>query len=236
MRRARLQTAKWTMHRPKLIAPSTICKGRSAAVSRPLTRAAFLKRVDLQLDHAKVQDMAKALAKVAGIPIKVDRGVPADASTTLTMDVQGVPVANVLEAIATKTDLMIAPDGDGVILKKWAHLNGRTFRDPHRALEQRMGRSPTLWDLAELGVTLADRFRPDGFAGGGPFFGGAPGQMTLVIRARTPFFTPGAAPGANPFGNPGQNNFGGPGGSSRPKSIPGPGGQGPNPSAGRVLA
>src|SRR5258708_835710 len=65
-------------------------------------QAALVKRVDLRLDHATLAFVAKVLAKVSGVSIKVDADVPADASTVLNMDVQAVPLASVLEAIATK--------------------------------------------------------------------------------------------------------------------------------------
>jgi len=93
-------------------------------------RAAFMRSVDIHLDHATVRLLATALSKATGIPVKVDADVPADSSTTLTLDAKAVPFANALEAIAEKADLMIAPDGSGVVLKKWPHLNNRVLRSP----------------------------------------------------------------------------------------------------------
>ena len=180
------------------------------------SREALMKRVDLQLDHAKVQDLVTVLAKVAGVSIRVDPGVPADASMILTMDVLGVPLASVLEAIAEKADLMIAPDGDGVMLRKWPHLNGRVLRDGTAPWSSDWGVPPTITGLTGAGG--AGRFfggvgggdagrggagafnRPDGSTGGGGFpdsggFGGA-----------------GVSPGQNPFGGQAPGGMGiGPG-------------------------
>jgi hypothetical protein len=142
-------------------------------------RAAFRQPVDIQLDHAKVQDLARVLSRVSGISVKVDKNVPSDASTMLTMDAQAVPFASVLEAVAQKTDLMIAPDGSGVILKKWPHLNGRVYRSATAPWSSDWIVPPTV-----NGANMPAGFNPfggGGFGGNGEgaFFGGASPQPVL---------------------------------------------------------
>jgi hypothetical protein len=103
--------------------------------------------VDIQMDHATVQQFASALSKATGVPVEVDKSVPADASTMLTIDAQQIPFASVLEAIAQKADLMIVPNGEGVLLKKWPHLNGRVYRSPNAPWSAEWGVPPATSSL-----------------------------------------------------------------------------------------
>lgn len=201
-------------------------------------RMEFSRPVTIQLDHASVSQFAAALSKATGISVKVDPGVPADASTMLTLDVQGVPFANVLEAIATKTDLMIARADTGVVLKRWPHLNDRVFRTPTAPWSSDWGVPPTL-------------MRPGAVPGGVNPYGSMGGGLPLLgsggdfAGGNNTFFSPsqqrelgGGLPALEPgSGNPGQQRFG-PGNEGPQPGQPGfqpgqpgfqPGGQGPQP-------
>lgn len=87
-------------------------------------RMAGLRRpVVVQLRDASVKQAAQALSQAPGVPIGVDDRVPAD--LRLTMDVQGVPLITVLEAIGRQTNLMIAADpqsAKGFVLKPWPSM------------------------------------------------------------------------------------------------------------------
>jgi hypothetical protein len=87
-------------------------------------RMAGLRRpVVVQLRDASVKQAAQALSQASGAPIGVDDRVPAD--LRLTMDVQGVPLLTVLEAIGRQTNLMIAADpksAKGFVLKPWPSM------------------------------------------------------------------------------------------------------------------
>jgi hypothetical protein len=87
-------------------------------------RMAGLRRpVVVQLRDASVKQAAQALSQASGVPIGVDDRVPAD--LRLTMDVQGVPLITVLEAIGRQTNLMIAADpqsAKGFVLKPWPFM------------------------------------------------------------------------------------------------------------------
>lgn len=62
----------------------------------------------------------------------------------LTLDAQAVPLGTVLEAIAEKADLMIAPQGAGVDLKRWPHLNDRVYRSTTAPWSSDWGVPPTV--------------------------------------------------------------------------------------------
>jgi len=193
---------------------------RTAAIAR----LAFRKPVTIQLDHATVRQFASALSKATEMSVKVDASVPANASTTLTLDAQGVPLANVLEAIANKTDLMIAPDNGGVILKAWPHLNNQVIRSATAPWSGDWEVPPTVVAAGfggNRGVgqepSTNGGFNPfsanqtqDPFAGGsqppqGGFFGGR-GQQPGQFGA--PNGQPGQQPGPGFFpGGPGQPGF-----------------------------
>ncbi|HLJ54212.1 MAG TPA: OmpH family outer membrane protein [Chthonomonadaceae bacterium] len=188
------------------------------------SRAAFMKRVDLQVEHAKIGDVAKALSKAANVSIVVDRSVAADPGMAITMDVQGVPLAAVLESVAQKADLMIAPDGDGAILKRWPRMNGRAYHDPTAPWSADWGVPPTMamqgYMSGYVGPAMGAGGPQPGGQGVNPFFG-SPGA-----QGRNPFGGgQGPQPGANPF-------FGGPGlqpGQANPFQPGNPGTPGMNP-------
>jgi hypothetical protein len=188
-------------------------------------RLAFRRPVTLQLDHASVRQFAAVLAKATGIPVKVDAAVPNDATTMLTMDAQAVPFADVLEAIAQKTDLMIAPADQGVVLKQWPHLNDRVMRTPTAPWSADWVVPPTIRAAGFAG-------NPTGFNPGSPQ-GAFPGQSP---QSANPF------EGANPFGGQGAPVAGRPGGGGfgPPQGVPGaapgfgnPGQFGPGPMPGQ---
>jgi len=193
---------------------------QSAAV-----RAAFMRPVTIELDHVAVQEVAMALTKATGMSVTVDKGVPANSPTRLTLNAQAVPLANVLEAIADKADLMIAPEGSGVALKPWPHLNDRVFRTASAPWSNDWGVPPTV--RAGFG----------GFGGGSGFFGGQGGTPQPGVGplpgAPSPqgpgSFGGGPQGGFNPNGPGGPLggfNPGGPGGPQGGFNPGGPGGPG----------
>lgn len=84
-------------------------------------RFAPLRRpVNLELKNATLRQAAEALTKVSGTQVRIDPSVPEE--TRLTLDANSMPLGNVLEVIAAKTVLMIAPTEEGVLLKRWPSL------------------------------------------------------------------------------------------------------------------
>jgi hypothetical protein len=71
--------------------------------------------VDVQVKDATVEITASALSRGSGVPIRVGPSVPKE--TRVTLDARRVALSTVLEAIARQADLLIVPDGDGVLLE-----------------------------------------------------------------------------------------------------------------------
>jgi hypothetical protein len=92
--------------------------------------------VDIKIHDGTVQQAAEALAGASGVKIQVDKSVPptiagartdfgsgAATDLRLTVEAQGVSLGTVLESIATRANLMIAPMPDGILLKSWPTIN-----------------------------------------------------------------------------------------------------------------
>ncbi|HEY3412926.1 MAG TPA: hypothetical protein VGM51_07705 [Armatimonadota bacterium] len=71
--------------------------------------------VDVQLKDATVEQTAQALSRGSGVSIRVDSSVPK--KTRITLEARRVALSTVLEAIARQADLLIVPDGEGVLLQ-----------------------------------------------------------------------------------------------------------------------
>jgi hypothetical protein len=82
--------------------------------------ATFYRPMNINMKDATVLEAANALSQASGMPINVDKQVPKD--IRLSVEAQGVPFATILESVAEQAKLMIAPDGNGVVLKTWPTL------------------------------------------------------------------------------------------------------------------
>ncbi|HTE20117.1 MAG TPA: hypothetical protein VK689_17265 [Armatimonadota bacterium] len=82
--------------------------------------APLVRTVDVQFRDATLKQAAQALTQVAGFPIRADESLPQD--KRLTVQVQGVALGTVLEAIGKQAEIMIAPDGAGIALRSWPTL------------------------------------------------------------------------------------------------------------------
>src|SRR5713101_2607394 len=79
-------------------------------------RLSLLRRpVSVELRDSPVRQAVQTLSQASGITINVDKDVPTD--KRLTVLAQGVPMATVLDTMARQTGLLIAPEGNGVLLK-----------------------------------------------------------------------------------------------------------------------
>jgi hypothetical protein len=123
-------------------------------------RMASLRRpVVVQLRDASVRQAAQAISQASGVPIGVDDRVPTD--VRLTMDVQGVPLATVLEAMARQANLMIAPDpknAQGFVLKPWPSMevNGQKqeFTGQYAPWSDELGPLTGAWTLFRSGLSV----------------------------------------------------------------------------------
>jgi hypothetical protein len=89
---------------------------RQEAAQRTDDRISALQRpVTVELRDSPVRQAAQTLSQASGISISVDKDIPAD--KRLTVVAQRVPLATVLDTIARQTGLLIAPEGNGVLLK-----------------------------------------------------------------------------------------------------------------------
>jgi hypothetical protein len=85
------------------------------------TRLAMLERpVDVKLADASLRQAAIVIGNAAGLPVIVDDKIPVDKRFTL--DAKGVSLGLILETMAQKTDLMLAPDPKGIRLEQWPVL------------------------------------------------------------------------------------------------------------------
>lgn len=90
-------------------------------------RASLLYQpIDINLKEATILQAAEAMAKAGGVNVRVDKAVPAD--LRISVSARGVPFGTILETLASQAQLMIAPDGKGMVLKSWPTLdvNGMT--------------------------------------------------------------------------------------------------------------
>lgn len=73
--------------------------------------------VNIRLTDASLKQAAVAISQAAGLPVMVDADVPAE--KRLTVDAKGVTLGLVLETLAQKADLMLAPDPKGIRMTDW---------------------------------------------------------------------------------------------------------------------
>jgi hypothetical protein len=189
---------------------------------------ALRRPVDAQLQDATLQQAAQALSQAARLPIRVDRAAATD--KRLTLDARGVPLGAVLEAIAAQTELMIAPDGQGIIVKSWPALeiNGQKqiFTGPRAPWSDEWGELPFFGP----GMGLAGG--PEGLDSGASGLGGSYAGVRDPGVGMSGLGPPGG--GAPMRGGAGTSGFGGPTtgagmmGAGGPGMAP-PGGGGPLP-------
>lgn len=85
------------------------------------TRLAMLEKpVDVKFTDASLRQAAVVIGNAAGLPVLVDDKIPVDKRFTL--DAKGVSLGLLLETMAQKTDLMLAPDPKGIRLEQWPVL------------------------------------------------------------------------------------------------------------------
>jgi hypothetical protein len=109
--------------------PSRMHRLGAAVGESPYDQYLLLQRpIDVELREASVRQAAQAMSQAAGMEIEVEASVSAE--TRLTVVARGVPLENVLDAVARQSGLMIAPKEDGVVLKPSPSLevNGQRTR------------------------------------------------------------------------------------------------------------
>jgi hypothetical protein len=84
------------------------------------TYAKLVSPVSVDFKEATVLAAAHALSTASGVNISVDPAVPA--STRLSVSAIRIPLATILEGIASEAQLNIAPEGQGVILRPLPQL------------------------------------------------------------------------------------------------------------------
>ncbi|HET6384065.1 MAG TPA: hypothetical protein VFJ58_11800 [Armatimonadota bacterium] len=99
-----------------LTVPAAAQNAGQGAIAPP----ALLTKVNLQFENATVPEAAAALAKVSGVPIRVDLSVPSD--TRLSITAHDINAGSILMTIADDADLRIDPDDGGVILRQYPYL------------------------------------------------------------------------------------------------------------------
>lgn len=95
-------------------------KESEARLQREDRLVALERPLNLRLTDASLRQAAIALSEAAGLPVVVDEGVSGD--KRLTLDARGVTLGLLLETLAEKSDLMIAPDEKGVRIQRWPVL------------------------------------------------------------------------------------------------------------------
>ncbi len=102
------------------------------------------RKVDVQFQDATIRMAAEALASATGLSVDVDKSVPAE--MRLTLQAHSVPFADVIEAVARQTNLMITPGPNGVQLKPWPTLsvngNLRPVKSPIAPWSEDWGQPP----------------------------------------------------------------------------------------------
>ena len=85
--------------------------------TRPPHYEALARPLDIELSAAAVEQAAEAISQACGLPITVHKSVSRE--TRITLSATAVPLAVVLESIATQAGLKIAPTAEGLTLTTW---------------------------------------------------------------------------------------------------------------------
>ena len=147
--------------------------------------APLLRTVDVQLRDATLKQAAQALSQVSGVAIRADESLPED--KRLTVQVRGVALGTVLEAIGKQAEIMIAPDGKGMVWKSWPSLEVNGSRQVMSGgmapwSDEWRTRHPYLFETTGGQGVGVRHFNPERMKlleahGGAPGFGGGMGGM-----------------------------------------------------------
>jgi hypothetical protein len=93
---------------------------RKSLLAQAPRLAALLRRQDIDVEGASIASVAKILSSRRGVTVKVDPRVPA--TLLCTIRAEGVPLATILETMAEQYQLMLAPEPEGVVIRRWPSL------------------------------------------------------------------------------------------------------------------
>lgn len=181
--------------------------------------SALQRPVSVELRDSPVRQAAQTLSQASGVAISVEKSVPTD--KRLTVVAQDVPLATILDTVARQTGLLIAQEGNGVLLKfsPTLEVNGERAElvYPFEPWSNEWGQNPTMpgFGISPFPSVAPMRLGdPVGFGQPGGFGNGGFGQGGLGGTGLGPgglgggggggFFSPtlGTTPQAAPGGGP----------------------------------